>query len=501
MATFKIITKHNSGGSKLMVYTTTNDALIETYENVDAPNRSEILEMLSDSYQSVRSGNIITVLNENNMFMTSPKGTNHGSPWEYDTHIPFIAYGKNIKSHYILDTPVTLQDIVPTIATVIGEDIPEISEGDVIRDLFVDNTPQKPKAVVVIVMDQLAYRYFDNYADELENVASIGKEGVFSTNAYVTHLPSSTAVSHTSIGTGAYPKTHGIVGNDFYNEKEGKVMYAMEGSTPENIQIMTFADIYDQKHNNKVNIFSLGGADRTAIGLAGHGSFISGGDKDFVFWYDDKTGEYITNNNYYDVPDILKDDTIEDYDSFNKSWLGHKIDKPEDALISPALSDMIGSGARKIIQKTVFGKEEYTDLLFINFKSIDYVGHEYGQGPELQQVIKNVDDNIGLIKDSLEETFGDDFVLFITADHGAAASPEISGVGKRINPYIFFNDVKNKFGSCIKDRFDAGGIMNIYVDKDLALRDNVSLNDIKNYLDANNDVFSTFTEDEILKIK
>ena len=52
------------------------------------------------------------------------KGSTHGSPWEYDTHVPLIFWGGGIKPSE-LRTPTTPYDLAPTLAAWLGVTLPD----------------------------------------------------------------------------------------------------------------------------------------------------------------------------------------------------------------------------------------------------------------------------------------------------------------------------------------------------------------------------------------
>ena len=60
----------------------------------------------------------------------SPYGTSHGSPYDYDTHVPLIFSRSQFRSKIKEDNRATV-DIAPTIAKYLGVEIP----------LFCDGTP------------------------------------------------------------------------------------------------------------------------------------------------------------------------------------------------------------------------------------------------------------------------------------------------------------------------------------------------------------------------
>jgi phosphopentomutase len=55
-------------------------------------------------------------------------GTTHGSCYHYDTHVPFLLFGKGIK-HAELGEKVQITDIAPTISTILGIAAPQSTIG------------------------------------------------------------------------------------------------------------------------------------------------------------------------------------------------------------------------------------------------------------------------------------------------------------------------------------------------------------------------------------
>ena len=58
----------------------------------------------------------------------SPYGTSHGSPYDYDTHVPLIFSRKQFRSKIKNSYQATI-DIAPTIARYLGVEIPSYCDG------------------------------------------------------------------------------------------------------------------------------------------------------------------------------------------------------------------------------------------------------------------------------------------------------------------------------------------------------------------------------------
>src|SRR5882757_8637350 len=90
----------------------------------------------------------------------------------------------------------------------------------------------RPKLVVGIVVDQMRwdylYRYMARYGTG--GFRRLLDEGFSCEDVYISHLPSYTAVGHTTIFSGSVPSVHGIAGNDWIDQATGKDVYCVGDS-------------------------------------------------------------------------------------------------------------------------------------------------------------------------------------------------------------------------------------------------------------------------------
>ena len=82
-------------------------------------------------FNAQRSGDLEIILEP--YWMRSATGTTHGSPYNYDAHIPLILMGPKIKPGNYSDA-VALNDLAPTIATLLGIETPAGSSGRVLTE-------------------------------------------------------------------------------------------------------------------------------------------------------------------------------------------------------------------------------------------------------------------------------------------------------------------------------------------------------------------------------
>ena len=66
----------------------------------------------------------------------SPTGTNHGMPYTYDTHVLLMLAGANIK-HGEYNAQVNPADLAPTLAKLLGIEMPKECEGKVLKEAII----------------------------------------------------------------------------------------------------------------------------------------------------------------------------------------------------------------------------------------------------------------------------------------------------------------------------------------------------------------------------
>jgi hypothetical protein len=91
----------------------------------DAPSADEdpYFDAIQRSYFAPRSPHVIARLKEHLYLTSYPGGTGHGSPYDYDRHVPLVFMGPTIKAGtYAGETGP--EDIAPTLGLLLGIDYP-----------------------------------------------------------------------------------------------------------------------------------------------------------------------------------------------------------------------------------------------------------------------------------------------------------------------------------------------------------------------------------------
>ncbi|MGZ3852000.1 MAG: alkaline phosphatase family protein, partial [Flavisolibacter sp.] len=99
-----------------------------------APVPEKLKNMMVNGYNFKRSGQVQIVLDAGSFETWSKTGTTHGEWNPYDTHIPLLWYGWNIK-HGASNSEVYMYDIAPTLAALLHIQMPNGCVGKPIEEI------------------------------------------------------------------------------------------------------------------------------------------------------------------------------------------------------------------------------------------------------------------------------------------------------------------------------------------------------------------------------
>jgi hypothetical protein len=102
-------------------------ASVYTREQLTGPEPlDELGEMMRRSYFPARSPDVMFILRPN--FIMRQVGAAHGTPYDYDTHVPLVWFGAGIKPG-VHEESVHVEDLAPTLAGLLGVDLPPEAKG------------------------------------------------------------------------------------------------------------------------------------------------------------------------------------------------------------------------------------------------------------------------------------------------------------------------------------------------------------------------------------
>lgn len=459
--------------------------------------KTRFLKMFSRAYYPGRTGQLLIVPREGDIITRSEPEFEymHGSPWAYDVSIPILFVGSAIRSG-IYKMPAAQQDVAPTLASALGIKMPPTVTGRVLPILksgFV-----QPKAVMVIVLDGMRRDYFDRYAETLPTLNRLRRSGAWFSKAQINFLPTNTAVGHSTISTGTDPAIHGITAVSVYDRIHQSRKGMFDGMQPQNLMALTLSDVLQLSTSGKAVIVSQGSIDRAATPLAGHGACQLNGTAVTLASYDQQSGNWATNSDCFKLPEYLKDQNAKTLWKDNVEWLDHKIDSPTAIRYTALFPAFEGDAIVSLIENEPIGKDDIADLILLNLKGADFVGHQYGpDSKELQLTLASMDHQLSRILAALEAKVGKDYVLAITADHGMPSEP--SSPDRRHYASSIIDALHQKFDPDAKKLVTSFEPENcqIFVDEERLSQLGLTLKDLAHFLESQPGIFAVFTIDEV----
>ena len=283
---------------------------------------------------------------------------------------------------------------------------------------------ERPKLVVGIMVDQMRWDYLSRYYDQFSEggFKRLLGEGYSCDNCLINYLPTVTAIGHTSAYTGTTPAFHGICGNDFFIDDEA--VYCCGDSTvrpvgsdskkgmmsPRRLLSTTIGDQLRLHTDFRSKVIGVSYKDRAAIlpaGRSGNGAY----------WLDTKNVCFITSTYYTDeLPEWAQ--------AYNRELKKNKKVQELNRKIGydPICGTITAEMAIAALKGEQLGKGDATDMLCVSFSQTDAIGHEWStRGEHTDAAYLQLDKDIARLLNAFDEQVGKgNYLLFLTADHGAA---------------------------------------------------------------------------------
>ncbi len=336
--------------------------------------------------------------------------------------------------------------------------------------------PEKPKLIIGIVIDQMRYDYIYRYWDKFEEggFKRLINEGTYCKNANLNYLFTQSAPGYATIATGTNPARHGIVSSHWYLRLKDEMMYCtfdpdvipVGGSyeagqnSPKNLLPTTLGDELRLSNNFKSKVFGIGLKDYTAIFSAGHAA-------NAAFWYDDKTGTWMTSTFYLDslpdwlehfnekqLPDLYLDrvwntllpveeytESLHDTSNYELGFNGQtyfpydlskisRIDRKRKDYSILRFTPFGNTFAKDLALATIIeeqlGVDEYPDLLTLAFSVTESIGLRFGPNSvEMEDAFIRLDRDIAHLLQFIDKNIGKKNVLiYLTSNHGVSIVPK-----------------------------------------------------------------------------
>jgi type I phosphodiesterase/nucleotide pyrophosphatase len=422
---------------------------------------AEYLELVVRAYHPERSGDLQLLVTpystsnyeqESRSLVPNDPRTSHAVVWMYGERLPIVVWSPGLVEPQDHDERVTLADLAPTTAALMGFVGFEAADGIALPGIGSPAT--QPRVIVTFVTDGGGWNVLHRWPDAWPNLKRLMREGATYRNAITGSFPAVTASSHATIGTGAFPRTHGITGHNVRRGGGPVRAWGEPGRVdPSFLLEPTLADRWSEQTENRAWVGEIG-YQVWHVGMLGRGGRPGGEVPVGVFWDENGGGGWKPHHpDLYRLPNVAPG-----LDRLAELSAGY--DPP-----SPSPFDPEGKKAMccfppvvryqgELIESTFdsepIGEDDVTDLLYVNFKAPDYSGHVYNMDdPRQADILGAVDEEIGHLADLLLERFGrNGFALIVTADHGQCPRIDANG-GVRIDPIQLEEDLKREFGSTV----------------------------------------------------
>jgi hypothetical protein len=457
---------------------------------------TEYMDLVARTYHAGRSGDLQLLLapfnsanyeNESRSLLPRDPRSSHASTWMYLERIPLVVHGPGIVATSDSEERVTLADLAPTTASLIGfDEWPGDREGRMLPDLQrTEGYVGSPQVVVTFVIDGGGWNVLHRWPDRWPNLRRLMGEGANYRNAIMGSFPAVTACAHATIGTGTFPRQHGITGHNIRDGIGVRKAYRTPGlADPSDILVPTLADLWHEATGAWVGEVGYQVWHMGMLGFGGRGRPANDLPVGVYFDEDGGRGWLPHHPDLYRLPNQVPD----------LASLEQAIASFPDPGWDPAYAQWgnpyccappIAAYQEDLLEATLASEDiggEAASLLYTTYKSPDYTGHVYGMDSEWTGLmLEAVDAQIGRMQAFLEERFPGAYVLIVTADHGQCPLPDSMG-GVRLDPVQLGRIVEEEFGAGLGDAGLSVVPSEIYLNVDALGDAGATVDDVAAYL-------------------
>jgi predicted AlkP superfamily pyrophosphatase or phosphodiesterase len=342
--------------------------------------------------------------------------------------------------------------------------------------------PAQPKLIVQITVDQLRGDLLRDYIQVLsQGFGRLEGGGFWIKRGDLNYAVTVSFPGHATLATGMYPYHHGLVANEFWAQRDGKWASvdfsddanfrilgdpAAIGASPKFLLCQTLGEWVKQA-DPRAKAISLGSDENIPIAYAGHKS-------DGVYVFDPAANSFTTSTFYAaSIADWVKTFNQTELPRYQqRSWtltvpgqfvslassrrtsLRGKLNpqfphlyenesisrsdhpQPYSAWFNstPLKDEALFALAARAVDAERLGQRGAVDYLAIDVDSTDQVGHKFGpRSLEQLDTLVRLDHALARFLDHLDAVVGkNNYVVALSADHGAADPPEFRAGGRRI---------------------------------------------------------------------
>lgn len=420
--------------------------------------------------------------------------TSHPNPWNYLSRIPLVFFGPSyFRSGVEVDDFVDLADIAPTFARILGFEGLE-PDGEVLTEALKPKRGVRlPKVIFTVVIDGGGWNVLQEHPDSHPTIDRLRRAGTTYVNAVIGSAPSITGAIHGTLGTGVYPITHQIPGNQMRGEGGDPTIDTwLREADPRYLAAPTLSELWDEAHDNRPVVATVS-YEGWHLGMIGHGAQRAGGDRDIAVLWKTEDDNWWINERYYELPPYLQTTDVARLERYEEQldprdglrdglWFGHPLEQLRTRKYrpgTPAFVRFTGDAAMDVLRREEIGTDRVTDFVWIEIKPPDFGGHEMNmEGPEQADTIREADRQIARFLKWLDRNVDRrDYAFALTADHGQQPLADTRG-GWRINSYELERDIEDRFGPVVQRVTP----VEIFMDLERMERDGIALEDVARYV-------------------
>jgi predicted AlkP superfamily pyrophosphatase or phosphodiesterase len=339
--------------------------------------------------------------------------------------------------------------------------------------VLIPANPAAPRLIAVLVVDQFRADYVEKFQHQwTAGLHRLLTDGAWFRQTAYPYFNTVTCSGHATVSTGAYPSSHGMILNNWWDRTSGKRVACADdaaatvvsygkltsglGESAVRLRTPTLADALRMQLDPPARVASFSLKARAAVTLAGQHA-------DAIAWFAD-SGVFVSSSRYDAAPvpavaDFIKRHPIEerlgtvwdrtlprqsyiDDDStggvttrtFQPGFphaLQSRGDEPDRLFYdrwraSPFSDEYLAEMALDVTDRLKLGRRGTTDFLAIGFSALDEIGHDFGPtSEEVQDVLIRLDRTLGVLFSGLDRSIGSgNYTVALTADHGVAPIPE-----------------------------------------------------------------------------
>jgi hypothetical protein len=176
----------------------------------------------------------------------------------------------------------------------------------------------------------------------------------------------------------------------------------------------------------------------------------------------------------------------------------HRIDTPAAVRYSALFPAFEADAMVAMIDHEPIGEDGIADLILLNYKGADFVGHKYGpDSQELRATLGEMDRHLARILGALEKKVGNDYLIAVTADHGMPSEPP-SAERRHFAPSLvdLLNSRFDPVGRQLVTAFEPENLQ-IFIDEERLSKLGLTLPDLAGFLRSQSFLCCVYTSDEV----